>query len=78
MSKRGWKYRCYADEPETPVADFVCAFLGGATGFYSFLGWLLIYFEWLSVTTTLLVCAGVGLVFGGYLACESKKEKTRK
>lgn len=75
MSKHGWKYRCYADEPETPVADFVCAFLGGATGFFNFPGWLLVYFGWLSIMATLLLCAGAGLIFGGYLAYETAKEK---
>ncbi len=73
MSYRGWKYRCYADEPETPVVDFICAVLGGATGFFNFPGWLLIYFGWLSVPITLLICTGVGLLFGGWLAYKAEK-----
>ena len=77
MSHRGWKYRCYADEPETPIADFICGLLGGATGFFNFPGWLLIYFGWLSATTTLLVCAGVGLLFGGWLAYGSVQERNK-
>ncbi len=74
MSQRGWKYRCYADEPETPVADFICTVLGGATGFFNFPGWFLIYFGWLSITATLLLCLGAGLTLGGYLAFERTKK----
>lgn len=74
MSYRGWKYRSYADESETPVADFICGMLGGAIAFFNFPGWLLIYFDWLSATTTLLICWGVGLAFGGWLIWENKKD----
>ncbi|MDE3015614.1 MAG: hypothetical protein KGI29_01640 [Pseudomonadota bacterium] len=72
------KYRCYVDDPETPVVDFVCAFLGGATGFFNFPGWLLIYFGWLSVAATLLLCGSAGMLFALYLAYESAKEKRQK
>lgn len=75
MTSRGWKYRCYADEPETPIADFICAVVGGATGFFNFPGWLLIYFGWVSATTMLLLCLGVGLVFGGWLVYKNLQEK---
>lgn len=78
MSYRGWKYRCYADEPETPVADFICAALGGSTALFNFPAWLLIYFGWLSVTTTLLICAGVGLLFGCYLTYFNGSVSARK
>jgi len=73
VSQRGWKYRSYADEPETPVADFICAALGGAMGFFNFPGWLLVYFGWLSIPATLLLCLGVGLMFGGWLAYKNIK-----
>ncbi len=70
MSYRGWH------EPESHwLEDFICGSLGGATGFFNFPGWLLIYLGWLSTTTTLLLCLGVGLAFGGWLAYENHKEK---
>ncbi len=72
---RGWKYRCYADEPETPVADFVCAFLGGATGFYGLIGWLLISWGAMSAAWVGVLCVAVGLVLGGWLVFEHIKEK---
>lgn len=76
MSYRGWKYRCYADEPETPRVDFICGFLGGMAGFFNFPGWLLIYFGWLDIGATLLLCAVVGLLFGGWIIYEAGKEKS--
>jgi len=68
MSYRGWH------EPESHwLEDFICGFLGGATGFFNFPGWLLVYFGWLSVFTDLLLCAAAGLLFGAWLAYENKK-----
>ena len=64
MSKRGWKYRCYADEPETPLADFVCAFLGGTTGFYGLIGWVLISWGVTSAAWVGILCVTVGLALG--------------
>ncbi len=77
MKYRGWKYRCYADEPETPVADFVCAFLGGAMGFFNFPGWLLVYFGWLNTMATLLLCLAVGLALGAHLLFDTRAEKNK-
>jgi len=69
MSYRGWH------EPESHwLEDFICGFLGGATGFFNFPGWLLVYFGWLSISATLMVCAAVGLLFGGWLIYERMKE----
>ncbi len=36
------------------------------------------YFEWLNIEITLLLCAGVGLLFGGELVYEAKKEKAAR
>ena len=72
MSYHGWH------EPESHwLEDFICGFLGGATGFFNFPGWLLIYFGWLSMTATLLACVGVGVAFGGWLIYE-RKNLTKK
>ena len=57
------------------VENFICGFLGGATGFFNFPGWLFIYFGWLSASTTLFICAAVGLAFGAWLALETVKEQ---
>ena len=70
MSYRSWH------EPESHwLEDLICGFLGGAAGFFNFPGWLLIYFGWLDIETTLLICAGVGLLFGGWLVYEHMKSK---
>ncbi len=74
MTRRGWKYRSYADEQPTPVADFFCGFVGGTITLYSFPGWLLPYFGWLSMTATMLLCAGAGLLLGIWMAREAVKE----
>lgn len=75
MSRRGWKYRCYADEPETPMVDFICAFLGGATGFYGLIGWVLISWEVMSAAWVGVLCIAAGLSLGGWLTYERIKEK---
>lgn len=68
------KYRGWA-EPETHwLVDFICAFLGGTMGIYSFPGWLLTYFGWLTVQETLICCAVVGLLFGFYILYERRRE----
>jgi len=68
MSYRGWH------EPDShPLEDFICGFLGGATGFFNFPGWLLVYFGWMGAGSVLLLCAGVGLLFGTWLAYENMK-----
>jgi len=79
VSHRGWKYRSHADEPDSHwLEDFACGFLGGATGFFNFLGWLLVYFGWLGIGSALIVCAAAGLLFGGWLAYENLQEKRSK
>jgi hypothetical protein len=76
MNKRGWKYRCYADEPdETPVQDLVCCLLGGVTGFYSFPGWLLVSAGILSQAWALAIGAIIGLLFWGWLIYEGAQER---
>lgn len=77
MSKRGWKYRCYADDPETPVADFVCAFLGGATGFYGLIGWVLVSWEVISAAWVSILCATIGISFGIWIIYDANKAKRR-
>ena len=72
---RGWKYRCYADEPETPVADFVCAFLGGATGFYGLIGWVLVSLEIASQLWVGILSIATGCLFSGWLTYEYIKRK---
>ena len=75
MSGRGWKYRCYADEPETPVADFFCCVLGGITGFYSFPGWVLVSFGVLSNAWAIATGAIIGLLLWGWLIYEGMQER---
>jgi len=75
MSSRGWKYRCYADEPETPIADFICCVLGGVTGFYSFPGWLLVSAGILSPSWALMIGAIIGLLLWGWLIYEGVQER---
>ena len=70
MSYRGWH------ESESHwLEDFCCGFLGGMTGFFNFPGWLFICFDWLNVSTTLLVCAGIELLFGVWLAYKNIRDK---
>lgn len=67
----GGSHEAYGDWLE----DFICGFLGGATGLFNFLGWLLVYFGWMSAKTVFLLCAGVGLLFGAWLVYEHIKTK---
>lgn len=70
MSYRGWH------EPDSHwLEDFICGFLGGTMGFFNFPGWLFVYFGWLDIKATLLICASVGIVFAAWLAYEARKEK---
>lgn len=78
MSQSGWKYRCYADEPETPVADFLCALLGGTIGSYNFFGWVLVYMGWLSIGAALTICVAFGLLLGAWLAYENLQARAKK
>lgn len=76
MKHRGWKYRCYADEPdETPVQDFVCCLLGGITGFYGFPGWLLVSANILSAGWAIAIGAIIGLSLWGWMVYENIKER---
>lgn len=76
MGHRGWKYRCYADEPDhTPVQDFVCGFLGGTMGIYGFPGWLFVGL--FSQKTVLIACAIFGLLCGCWLLRAGIKEIKR-
>ena len=75
MKQGVWKYRCYADEPETPVVDFFCAFLGGATGFYGLIGWVLVSWGVASQLWAGILSIATGCLFSGWLIYERIKEK---
>lgn len=67
----------YQDEEMPLWAEFLCGFVGGTIGAYNFPGWLLVYFGWLSPTTALLLCAGVGFTLGSWLAWEQAKDRRK-
>lgn len=67
-------YRGLHEPDSHPLEDFICGFLGGATGFFNFPGWLLVYFGWMAAGGVLLLCAGAGLLFGTWMAYENMKE----
>lgn len=75
MSSRGWKYRCYTDESETPVVDFICAFLSGTTGFYGLIGWVLVSWGVASQLWAGIFSIVTGCLLSGWLTYERLKEK---
>jgi hypothetical protein len=65
--------RHYYGEPESSrLGDFIGWMIGGTVGFFSFLGWLLASFGWLSPGMTMLLCCCFGLAFGAYMARTSE------
>ncbi len=78
MSSRGWKYRCYADEPETPVTDFIVNTVAGTMAFYGMPGWIFVSCGLLSIGWAGGLCLAAGFLFSCWLVYEETVEKKKQ